>query len=373
MHARSGNASVNAELRTFPALLLRNREAYGAKPAIVTADRSITHAALDDESRALAARLAAAGVGKGSRVGLVLPNGIEWAVIAAAVARIGGVVVPLSTLLRPPELDAQLQVAGVTDLVVAREFRGRSYLADLDAVAPGVAAATRDGRRHPNLPALRAVWLADEIPDDAVDGALVETLEDRVQPADDLFVLFTSGSRAAPKGTIHTHGSALLAVASGLDARRVSTDDRLYIPMPFFWTGGLAGGLLTALVVGATLLTEATPEPDHTLALLERERATLFRGWPDQAVALASHPHFAAAASDEPRPGQPARGAPAGAAPGARRPSEPLRHDRDVRAVLRCAGRPRPAGRQARQLRAAVRRGRGTRRRSGIARGRAAG
>src|SRR5262249_29289055 len=29
-----------------------------------------------------------------------------------------------------------------------------------------------------------------------------------------------------------------------------------------------------------------------TLALLERERATLFRGWPDQAVALAAHPRF---------------------------------------------------------------------------------
>ncbi len=117
-----------------------------------------------------------------------------------------------------------------------------------------------------------------------------------MRPADDLVVLFTSGSRGAPKGTIHTHGSALHAVASGLDARRVGADDRLYIPMPFFWTGGLAGGLLTALVAGATLLTEAVPEPDRTLALLERERATLFRGWPDQAAA----PRRASAASRRP-------------------------------------------------------------------------
>jgi acyl-CoA synthetase (AMP-forming)/AMP-acid ligase II len=65
--------------------------------------------------------------------------------------------------------------------------------------------------------------------------------------------------------------------------------------MPFFWTGGLASGLLSALVAGATLLTEAIPEPEQTLALLERERATLFRGWPDQAAALAAHPRFASA------------------------------------------------------------------------------
>ena len=57
-------------------------------------------------------RLVAAGVGKGARVGLLAPNGIEWALIAAAVTRVGGVLVPLSTLLRPPELVAQLQVAG---------------------------------------------------------------------------------------------------------------------------------------------------------------------------------------------------------------------------------------------------------------------
>jgi acyl-CoA synthetase (AMP-forming)/AMP-acid ligase II len=69
----------------------------------------------------------------------------------------------------------------------------------------------------------------------------------------------------------------------------------LYIPMPFFWTGGLAGGLLTALVAGATLLTEAEPEPAGTLEFLRREKVTLFRGWPDQARRLAAHPAFAGA------------------------------------------------------------------------------
>jgi acyl-CoA synthetase (AMP-forming)/AMP-acid ligase II len=62
--------------------------------------------------------------------------------------------------------------------------------------------------------------------------------------------------------------------------------------MPFFWTGGFGQGLLTALVAGATLLTEAEPEPAATLELLQRERATLFRGWPDQAARLAAQPGF---------------------------------------------------------------------------------
>jgi len=96
-----------------------------------SAARALTHAELEGESRSLAARLVAAGVAKGARVGLLAPNGVEWAVTAAAVLRIGAVLVPLSTLLRPPELDAQLQVAGVTHLVLARSFRGRTYVEDL--------------------------------------------------------------------------------------------------------------------------------------------------------------------------------------------------------------------------------------------------
>jgi acyl-CoA synthetase (AMP-forming)/AMP-acid ligase II len=73
--------------------------------------------------------------------------------------------------------------------------------------------------------------------------------------------------------------------------------------MPFFWMGGFGGGLLTALVAGATLLTEAMPEPARTLALLERERATLFRGWPDQGAKIAADPAFAAADLSSLRPG----------------------------------------------------------------------
>jgi len=286
---------VPAEPATFPALLRRNHRDRGGVRAIVTEDRSITHAELDGASQALAARLVAAGCGTSARVGLLAPNGIDWAVTAAAVLRIGAVLVPLSTLLRPPELLAQIETAAVTHLIAATAFRGRRSLVDLEEAAPGLLASVAAGGRHAAAPSMRAVWALGSVPEEAVAAELVQALEDRVGPADDLVVLFTSGSRGRPKGAIHTHGGALRAIASGLDARCVGADEVLYIPMPFFWTGGFSSGLLTALVAGATLLTEAEPEPARTLALLERERATLFRGWPDQAARLAEHPAFAAA------------------------------------------------------------------------------
>src|SRR4051794_4935517 len=121
---------------TVPEVLRRNTDAHGDKPVMVTPDRSFRHADLERESRLLAARLIVAGVGRTARVGLMMPNGVEWLVIAAAVMRMGATLVPLSTLLAPPELAAQLGTADVTHLILVREYRGRSYLTELDDVAP---------------------------------------------------------------------------------------------------------------------------------------------------------------------------------------------------------------------------------------------
>lgn len=282
-----------AEAWTVARILAWRHAHDGDLQALVDDRRSITWREIDDASRALAGRLVAAGVGKGDRVGLLLPNSVAWATLAFATARIGAVLVPLSTLLRPPELLAQLRTASVAHLITARGFRGRAYLDELDSAAPGIIANVGAGRRHAALPSLRSVWTDDALPEESVAAEMVAALEERVSAADDMVILFTSGSRGAPKGVIHTHGSLLRAVASGLDARCVRRGERLYIPMPFFWTGGFCGGLLTVLLAGATLLTESEPEPARTLRFLARERATLFRGWPDQAARLATHPDFA--------------------------------------------------------------------------------
>lgn len=296
---------MSPDAETIPTLLAHRVEVDADLDAIVAAgDGRVTYAGVDIESQTLAQRLVAAGVVKGDRVGLMAPNGIDWALSAFAVMRIGAVLVPFSTLLRPPELLAQVATASVSHLLVVRAFRGRRYLDELDAEVPGLVATVRAGGRHRSAPSLRRIWTvhgpgqappADGIPEARASAELVQAMGERVRPADDMVVLFTSGSTGSPKGTIHTHGGALRATAAGLDARRVLQGERLYIPMPFFWTGGFCGGLLSAALAGATLITEAEPEPTRTLDLLQQEGVTLFRGWPDQAARLAAHPAFAEA------------------------------------------------------------------------------
>jgi acyl-CoA synthetase (AMP-forming)/AMP-acid ligase II len=261
--------------------LVRLRAAeHGGKPMVIDPAARITYRELDMTTRDLAANFIEAGVGKGTRVGLIMPNNTRWVQVAIALTRVGAVLVPLSTLLAAGELVAQLRAASVQFLVSVQEFHGHRYLDDLKSEPPL------------KLPALRQVWTADHLAH-ATAGEparrIVDALRETVTEADPLLIVFTSGSSGPPKGVMHSHGSALGAVRSGLAARCITSDTRLYLPMPFFWVGGLGGGILSALLAGATLVTEEVPRPETTLRLLESERVTLFRGWPDQAEALARH------------------------------------------------------------------------------------
>jgi acyl-CoA synthetase (AMP-forming)/AMP-acid ligase II len=285
--------------------LIRHRAArYPDKPVVIDPVRRLTFAELDASTHAMAENFLAAGVTKGTRVGLIMPNGVRWVQTALALTRIGAVLVPLSTLLAARELVAQLRVASVQYLVAVDEFRGHRYHDDI-------------AMERANLPALREVWTADEPTEGTAD---VDAVCKTVTAADTLVIMFTSGSSGPPKGVIHSHGNALGAVGSGLAARCIGADTRLYLPMPFFWVGGFGSGILSALLAGATLVTEEIPKPETTLGLLEREKVTLFRGWPDQAQALARQSESIGADLSALGPGSLDALLPAGqrAAPGAR-------------------------------------------------------
>jgi acyl-CoA synthetase (AMP-forming)/AMP-acid ligase II len=249
-----------------------------SKPMVIDPQSRISYRELETTTTDLAAAFLEAGVSKGTRVGLIMPNCTRWVQVAIALTRIGAVLVPLSTLLQAAELVAQLRAASVRFLVSIEEFRGHRYLDDLQSV------------RQLELPALRHVWTVDWLTH-ATAGErgrrIVDAMTETVTAADPLVIMFTSGSSGAPKGVVHSHGNALGAVQSGLAGRCITSGTRLYLPMPFFWVGGFGSGILSALLAGATLVTEEVPRPETTLRLLESERVTLFRGWPDQAETLA--------------------------------------------------------------------------------------
>ncbi|HVU73424.1 MAG TPA: class I adenylate-forming enzyme family protein [Mycobacteriales bacterium] len=284
--------------------LLRDRRPDGDRTFVVTDAERLSYAEADARSAELAAALLRTGIGKGTRVGLLFPNGADFVVTWLAAARIGALTVPLSTFAPGAELVRLLRHTDVSVILMA-ESMGPLSLADrIEQGLPGIDAggsaieleAVPYLRRVHITPASGRAW-ASAWPapggGSAAGGTLVAAAEAEVTAADDLVMVNTSGTTAAPKSVVHTHGGLVRHAWVLAQNRRVTADDRIYSPMPFFWVGGLTMVLLQGLSTGATVVSQNLFEPGAALELLERERVTLVSCWQQASRALADHPDFA--------------------------------------------------------------------------------
>ena len=262
----------------------------------------VTYADADRRSAAMAAQLVAAGVTKGSRVGILAPNGPDFVVAFLAATRIGAVAVPINTFFQPRELGWVVRDADLHTVLATPSLLGKPTLERLQEAVPGL--TPRAGGplplQVPTAPHLRNVLPLGE-PDEPwpsewpapVGDDMLHACEASVRPADDLVVIYTSGSMADPKGVIHPHGTAIRHSHFIASQHGWTPDDRVYVPMAFFWVGGLVFGVLGPMQIGVSILTEHRFEPGDVLRMLKRERATYATGFPHVGPALVNHPDFA--------------------------------------------------------------------------------
>ena len=146
---------------TMPVVLRRAAELFGDHPCIITDEEVTTFADLEGRSRRLARRLLAAGVGKGTRVGMHIPVGNDWVIAFAATTRIGALVMPFSTLYAPAELGRALRIGDIQLLLAPSVMFGRDHAEFLERAVPGLASTDSDSLRIPEVPFLRSILLLD--------------------------------------------------------------------------------------------------------------------------------------------------------------------------------------------------------------------
>jgi acyl-CoA synthetase (AMP-forming)/AMP-acid ligase II len=292
---------------TIPSLLRRSVREFGQATYVVTPTGRVTYADVDIESARAARWLLQQGVGKGSRVGLFFPNGIEWVSWWLAVSRIGAVAVPLSTLYTPFEIAKVLRLADIGLLVAPAQVLHIDVADRLEAALPELTAQPSELLALTGAPYLRRIaftgqtnttW-ATVVNKDAADisDEILVAVEAEVSPADPVVMVHTSGSTADPKGVLHTHGTLVRQTSTWPAAIRAITgcrdEARILCAMPFFWIGGLLA-ITGALHEPVTLVVMPKLAAGTALDLAEQERVTGIVGWPAFTQKLREHPSFSA-------------------------------------------------------------------------------
>ena len=307
-HASNNKLPVSV---TIPALLDEQAQQYGEREAVVAGTQRLTYRALRGEVRRTAKGLMALGVTRGSHVAILMGNRVEWLLSFLAVQQLGAIAVGLNTWATPRELAFALEHADVKCLIAVEQFRRADYRAVLAGMQPWVT----------SFPKLRhIVWLGDRVGSGVGSGtaavaasgagtsptqtawdamlALGEGIADAridaagsaVEGDDTAVLLYTSGSTAVPKGILLQHRYWISNSWHIGERQKVTEHDRLWLAVSLFWSFGSVNAFPNLFSHGGCTVLQEHFDAAEALALIERERCTIFYGTPNMAQALTEHP-----------------------------------------------------------------------------------
>lgn len=265
---------------------------YPENEALCFGDREATtvrwsYQTLRDRSYDLAKVMVRAGVGKGTRVALLMGNRPEWVQCVFAVALAGGVLVPLNTLFEAPEVEHVLRHSDAS-LVLYQKILGHhdydEQLASMEGALPYLSARFCLGGAELDELVARAAVVSDRLLDERAA---------EVSPQDDALVIYTSGSTGRPKGVLHAHRAAAIQSWRFAQQLRLDPTARVWSAFPFFWTAGFCMVMGATLAAGGCLVLQELFDPHEALVLMERERVTTAHAWPHQMAALEADPDWA--------------------------------------------------------------------------------
>jgi fatty-acyl-CoA synthase len=295
--------TTQPQSRTFGDLVDELAAATPRAPALVSGTERLDFAALKARTDAFARALLGLGIARGDRVALLCSNRSEWVVVAGAAAKLGAPVTAISTFSSPRELAYSLEHCGAKALVMLSRFRDRHFLQALGELCPELARRPPGALQSAALPALRTVVVLDGDASPGtfgpakflargagVDAAALARAQAAVSADDVCFILYTSGSTAEPKGVTLAHGPLL---ANGFDIgerQHLTAADRLWLAVPLFWSFGSANAMPAIMTHGGCMVLQEAFEPGAALALIERERCSVYYGMANMARALLEHP-----------------------------------------------------------------------------------
>jgi acyl-CoA synthetase (AMP-forming)/AMP-acid ligase II len=270
---------------TLPGLFKAFCALNAAAEAVVAAGERLTFAELDRISDGLAVSLAARGIKRGDRVGIMMRNCPAWIVSYMAILKAGGVATLLNGWWEAHEAEHAIRLSDPA-LIIADPARAKRIVercSDFDVVS---------------LPIDRPVEEAIA----PLMGAGGDAPLPDIVPEDDATILFTSGSTGDAKGALSTHRAVTTATytyACGLvvlrellaqENRAPTAQPRTLLTVPLFHVTGEVPVMLNSFVIGRCMVMMPKWDATEALRLIESEKVTYFVGVPTMSLELLNHP-----------------------------------------------------------------------------------
>jgi len=249
-------------LLTKRALINPEREAY----VDAQSGLRLTFEELNARCNRIANSLLKIGIKPGDRVALALMNSAEFIETYFAIAKIGGVVVPLNWRLVPDELEFILKDSGAETLIFGEEFI--DIFCDLHKRGDKTDITTWIQTSGENV-----------TPDFALDYENFRDNSSDSEPKigaeedDLLYIMYTSGTTGLPKGVVHSHNTSIWALITFIASTDLHGGDRYLVALPLFHVGSLIPATLN-IYWGVTSIVMKEFDPTRAWELIEEEKIT---------------------------------------------------------------------------------------------------
>lgn len=305
---------------TIPAYLREVTQRYGSAEALCmpTAEGMLrwSYSTLWDRSVEVAKALIASGVGKDSRVGILMVNRPEYLSAVFGIGLAGGVSVALSTFSTPAELEQLIAASGISVLLFDGRVLKRDFGAVLAELEPALLQAPPGRLQSAKFPFLKQLVRLESVTgQDAADlqapsfeswqfflargrevpDTLVEARAAKVAPSDAGGLFFSSGTTSLPKGILHAQRAFAIQWWRWPRVMCVKGPARAWTGNGFFWSGNITMIVGVALSTGGCIVLQPYFEPELALKLWQSERVNYLAGRPHQWARLQEAPNWATA------------------------------------------------------------------------------
>jgi long-chain acyl-CoA synthetase len=270
--------------------------------------KSLTYGAIAAMVNETAAGLQKLGVGKGSKVGLFLPNSPTFIIYYYAILKAGGTVVNFNPLYTLDELTFQIQDSK-TDLMVTLDLKilfdkiepllmkgtlARAIVASFPALLPGPKSVlfklfkSRDLANLKGSPAASRILLDANV---AAHGGSLQKVA--IDPINDIAVLqYTGGTTGTPKGAMLTHANVYINVMQVIPwaPELIEAQERVLGVLPFFHVFAMTVVMNFGIARGCEIIIMPRFVLDDALKLIDKAKPTVMPGVPTLFNAIMNHP-----------------------------------------------------------------------------------